>query len=258
MELVLFFGGVTLAILIICGILPFGALGIGICIACSFICASHFLYTNSWTCRHNYKYLQKQMGFSKSKYMPDSSWRRACIKLVLVVAGFVFGILGVTGIINLGLLSAIYLPMLVCSASPIVVGIIERNHRNWLFLDQFFSKVDSNNLWIAIVVATGVVDGVVFGILGLTGVISFATAIALAAPLVCVGALFGLFVIVVLCIAKLKPSVFKNSYTIEVKDEDDQKIVGKRAVDFLGLNFTVKCDEIQLDDKSSKRDHTQK
>ena len=67
MELVLFFGGVTLAILIICGILPFGALGIGICIACSFICASHFFYTNSWTCRHNYKYLQKQMGFSESK-----------------------------------------------------------------------------------------------------------------------------------------------------------------------------------------------
>ena len=70
MELVLFFGGVTLVILILCGILPFGVLGIGIGIALSLIGMSRFLLTNSWTTYHNLQYARSELvSFIKTENM---------------------------------------------------------------------------------------------------------------------------------------------------------------------------------------------
>ena len=53
MEPVLFFGGGALTALIALGILPWGALGIGICATLTFIGISRFVLTNSWTLLHN-------------------------------------------------------------------------------------------------------------------------------------------------------------------------------------------------------------
>ena len=53
MEPVLFFGGGALTALIALGILPWGALGIGICATLTFIGISRFVLTNSWTWWHN-------------------------------------------------------------------------------------------------------------------------------------------------------------------------------------------------------------
>ena len=53
MELVLFFGGIALTVLSAFGILSFGALGLGIFAAFTFIGASRFFSTNSWSRQHN-------------------------------------------------------------------------------------------------------------------------------------------------------------------------------------------------------------
>lgn len=51
---VLFFGGIALTVVSAFGILSFGALGLGIFAAFTFIGASRFFSTNSWSMHHNW------------------------------------------------------------------------------------------------------------------------------------------------------------------------------------------------------------
>ena len=128
MEPVLFFGGGALTALIALGILPWGALGIGICATLTFIGISRFVLTNSWTWWHNrwtegkkendeenldkgnYTQTNEQeekgdeekygTGFVKSDINLLKMVKYRVSPIILAVAGIVFGVLGATGVLG--------------------------------------------------------------------------------------------------------------------------------------------------------------
>ncbi len=222
MEPVLFFGGGALTALIALGILPWGALGIGICATLTFIGISRFVLTNSWTWWHNqwaagkkendeenldnenynqineqkeeedeeqnhdennieeekneenaYKEGEKKQGtgFVKSyTILPKVKTRVSPI--ILAVAGIVFGVLGATGVLGLGLALGIAIPSLILVAMALVL--IGRETRLKMHI--------SDNFWGVSMLVAGLLSVATFAVLGLTGVLALPTAIALGAP----------------------------------------------------------------------------
>ncbi len=233
MEPVLFFGGGALTALIALGILPWGALGIGICATLTFIGISRFVLTNSWTWWHNqwaagkkendeenldnenynqineqkeeedeeqnhdennieeekneenaYKEGEKKQGtgFVKSyTILPKVKTRVSPI--ILAVAGIVFGVLGATGVLGLGLALGIAIPSLILVAVPLVL------------IGPRLNLEASDNFWGVSMLVAGLLSVATFAVLGLTGVLALPTAIALGAPgLVLAGSMALIFV----------------------------------------------------------------
>lgn len=192
MEPVLFFGGGTLTALIALGILPWGALGIGICATLTFIGISRFVLTNSWTPSHNkwekneseyeegeveYSYEEKTIGtgFVKTKNTRGTliKLKENVIPIGLAATGVIFGIFGAVGILGLGLALGIGIPSFILGATSRVI---------YLTQPKSFKPNISDNLWGVSMLVAGLLSVATFAVLGLTGVLALPTAIALGAP----------------------------------------------------------------------------
>ena len=212
MEPVLFFGGGALTALIALGILPWGALGIGICATLTFIGISRFVLTNSWTWWHNrwtegkkendeenldkgnYTQTNEQeekgdeekygTGFVKSDINLLKMVKYRVSPIILAVAGIVFGVLGATGVLGLGLALGIAIPSLIFAV--ITLKKFEPSKR---------LPYESDNVWGVSMLVAGLLSFATFAVLGLTGVLVLPTAIALGAPgLVLAGSMALIFV----------------------------------------------------------------
>lgn len=211
MEPVLFFGGGTLTALIALGILPWGALGIGICATLTFIGISRFVLTNSWTRWHNMWAKDKEENENKSENTENDNAQEdqeeyvdkeyvdkeeeekqgtgfvttsgvvsllkfRFIPIILAITGITFGILGATGVLGLGLALGIAIPSLILVAMVLVlIGLDKRNR-------QLLNIQASDNFWGVSMLVAGLLSVATFAVLGLTGVLALPTAIALGAP----------------------------------------------------------------------------
>lgn len=207
MEPVLFFGGGTLTALIALGILPWGALGIGICATLTFIGISRFVLTNSWTLWHNRwdegkkeneneventengneeeekeeseedvnreKEKKQGTGFVKGPCEVFSSIKSFIIPSALAITGVIFGIFGAVGTLGLGLALGIGIPSFILGATSLVI---------YLTQPESFKLNISDNLWGVSMLVAGLLSVATFAVLGLTGVLALPTAIALGAP----------------------------------------------------------------------------
>ncbi len=184
-EMVFSVGGLVSTALITLGILPWGALGIGICATLAFIGITRFIATNSWTANHNF-------GYERKKYFPERKeygtgilflFKVFIIPLISLIAGAIFVALGATGVLSLSLGLGLGIPLL---GSFVIGGI------NLAF--GFFNpqknktKVKStDNLWGVYMGISAVIAAATFLGLGFGEILALPTAVALAAPLCILG-----------------------------------------------------------------------
>ena len=221
MEPVLFFGGGILTALIALGILPWGALGIGICATLTFIGISRFVLTNSWTWWHNRWATDKKENENKGEntendneqeeqeeendilkeYEEDVNKEEEKQGTGFVKANTTFGvvsffklmfipiILAITGI-TFGILGAtgvlgLGLALGIGIPSLILVAmalvLLDLDKRNTLYT-QLVNIKASDSFWGVSMLVAGLLSVATFAVLGLTGVLALPTAIALGAP----------------------------------------------------------------------------
>ena len=225
LEPVLFFGGITLTVLISLGILPFGGIGIAICSMLIFFSASRFLATNSWSKHHNY---HNYRGYLNGLIVGCDYEDVSAVKFVFVaigaIAGFALPILGAVGVFGLGLGLALGIPIL--SASVIGLASFYLYNNN----NRKFKISISDNVWSVATAISGVIAaGVSLG-LGFGGVLALPIAIAIAVPSAVFSALIGLIHGAMFWLSKTDPKKWKwlqNKFS----DNDDKRPV----VGFLGI-----------------------
>lgn len=185
LELFLFFGGIVFIILTLLEILPFGHLGIGICTTLAFIAASRFILTNSFTEYHNLHEEEPGQGFvdNASGILQFFKWMvlptfLAITGITLIVFGFgKLGILGFYfGIPSLGL----------SIMAPINIVCCNRSKCNDYCNDDgnLWDTEISDDLWGTFMIITGFMAIITFGILGLIGICTWQTVLALGAPII--------------------------------------------------------------------------
>lgn len=206
-EIVFSVGGLGLTALIALGILPWGALGIGICATLAFIGATRFIATNSFTVRHNYKYNQRDL-FNRT--WSDDLWgfKAFIIPAIFLIAGAILTALGATGILSLSLGLSLGIPLL----GSFVVGVI-----TFIVCKKTSQSRDSSlcpkykdNCWgmcmgIFAIIATAIFLGLGFG-----GILALPTAIALAAPLCILAVGIGLLTLFAWSVNIYGPEKLKN------------------------------------------------
>ena len=215
-EVIFFVGGLTLTALIALGILPWGALGIGICATLAFIGMTRFIATNSWTVLHNYKYNKKQL-FNR-EWNNNLLWRFKLIitPAVFLIAGAILTAFGAIGILSLSLGLSLGIPLL----GSFVVGVIAfiAHRKASMSYDRSSSQMDKDNLWglcmgIFAIIATATFLGLGFG-----GILALPTAIALAAPLCILAVGIGLLTLFAWGVNKYGPAKLKGW----LKDNDGE------------------------------------
>ena len=255
MEPVLFFGGGTLTALIALGILPWGALGIGICATLTFIGISRFVLTNSWTWWHNMWAKDKKENENKGENTENDNGREdqeedeedinrkeekqgtgfvttsgvvllfksTFIPIILAITGITFGILGATGVLGLGLALGIAIPSLILVAMALVLlGLAKRN----TVYTQLVNIKASDSFWGVSMLVAGLLSVATFAVLGLTGVLALPTAIALGAP--------GL------ALAGIMALIFVGTFIrYWIKNYKDKSII--RLCSFIGLSWNPDC-----------------
>ena len=221
MELVLFLGGIALTVVSAFGILSFGALGLGIFAAFTFIGASRFFSTNSWSEQHNrliyaycpdtskyYPYHQSSSLNSKIDYHIAEIFKTRIIPLISLVVGIAV----IAFVPNIILSFGIGIPILSASIIGFINGFYRRycDRKNSHDVSDginigVYSKIDtkySDNYWGVCTMVCGFASSILFITLFLSGVCALPTALGLGlgAPIFFV-ALFNAFVF---CLTRYK------------------------------------------------------
>ncbi len=270
LEPVLFLGGMALTVLISLGILPFGAVGIGICSMLTFFSASRFLTTNSWSQNHNARiYENSATSLMCETHYKATRLTKLIFSLVGTVAGIALLVLGAVGVFGFGLGFAVGMPILSASICGVVKECLHR-YDNWskYHVKKYHIKKDdeplsepqenedkpyedkfnvrrSDNVWS---VSTAISGAMVAGVslcLGFGGVLALPVAIAVAVPLAAFSALIGLVHLFLFGLSKTDAKSFTGLKN-RLKGEDDDK----NKLSLLGIGF-YKCEidnERKLDD----------
>ncbi len=223
-NIAMFFGGISINILISFGIFPFGSLGIGICAMFIFIGASRFIFTNTLTASHN-------VGFQYDKQLAEYGDKDEICKFsngiinsgttnhrMLVMKRMIFpivaiftgiGIICKIGFFGFELSLGIGIPLLALTL-PYITWLITKAIKLRVYADC------SSNYWVISVGIIGFITAITFPILSITGVLAWQSAIAFGAPTVIFATLTVLF--------NLGISLFKNKYdSIEDSLKDSLK-----------------------------------
>ena len=215
-EIVFSVGGLGLTALIALGILPWGALGIGICATLAFIGITRFIATNSWTACHNRKYNKESLFDRHDRYELYAFFKMSIIPAIFLIAGAILTAFGATGILSLSLGLSLGIPLL----GSFVVGVITfiAHRKTLISCDRSLSPKNKDNLWglcmgIFAIIATATFLGLGFG-----GILALPTAIALAAPLCILAVGIGSLTLFAWGVNKYGPAKLKGW----LKDYDDE------------------------------------
>ena len=215
-EIVFSVGGLCLTALIALGILPWGALGIGICATLAFIGMTRFIATNSWTACHNRKYNKESLFDRHDRYELYAFFKMSIIPAIFLIAGAILTAFGATGILSLSLGLSLGIPLL----GSFVVGVITfiAHRKTLISCDRSLSPKNKDNLWglcmgIFAIIATATFLGLGFG-----GILALPTAIALAAPLCILAVGIGSLTLFAWGVNKYGPAKLKGW----LKDYDDE------------------------------------
>ena len=208
-EVIFFVGGLTLTALIVLGILPWGALGIGICATLAFIGITRFIATNSWTSDHNFNYdlvssFTTDLQFERNRLCEILKFY--IIPVISLIAGVILTALGVTEILSLGLGLSLGIPLLGASVVGVINMIVQKTGETDGSLDFQYK----DNRWgmcmgIFAIIATATFLGLGFG-----GILALPTAIALAAPLCILAVGIGLLTLFAWSVNKYGPAKLKG------------------------------------------------
>lgn len=206
-EVIFSFGGLGLTALIALGILPWGALGIGICATLAFIGITRFIATNSWTVHHNYNYNQQAL-FNRT--WKDNLWafKVLIIPAIFLIAGAILTALGATGILSLSLGLSLGIPLLGSFVVGVITAIVcKKTFRSY---NSSLCQKNKDNCWgmcmgIFAIIATAIFLGLGFG-----GILALPTAIALAAPLCILAVGISLLTLVAWGVNKYGPAKLKG------------------------------------------------
>ena len=216
-EIVFSVGGLGLTALIALGILPWGALGIGICATLAFIGITRFIATNSWTACHNRKYNKESLFDRHDRYELYAFFKMSIIPAIFLIAGAILTAFGATGILSLSLGLSLGIPLL----GSFVVGVITfiAHRKTLISCDRSLSPKNKDNLWglcmgIFAIIATATFLGLGFG-----GILALPTAIALAAPLCILAVGIGSLTLFAWGVNKYGPAKLKGW----LKDYDDER-----------------------------------
>ncbi len=243
-ELILFLLGIVLTVLISVGILSWGALGIGICALLIFIGTSRFVATNSWSDNHNDNNKDKIYSFIDKSYDDDEE-HQYFTKFIFSIGGTVVSVV-LIGLVLFNILSPILgLTIVVPMLSASIVGVI---NGTCLSCNERFNRwmpEISDNYWGICIGISGIVATATFLGLGLGGILSLSTAVALVAPLFIFSLTIDLIFLTMFVISKTGPKTLENLKNILKND--------KNEISFLGLGyFEMKTDE--CNEKPGKRE----
>ena len=232
LEPILFFGGTTLTVLISIGILPFGALGIGICSMLTFIGASRFLATNSWSNDHNECYFGKNGARSlvKGSIFNGVVPIKFFISIIGVVAGIALPVLGAVGVFGLSLGLTAGIPILGASISGLVSTLLWASEYYQLYCSRKYRVRKSDNIWSVSTAIYGVVAASASLGLGFGGVLALPVAISIAAHSLGFSALIGLIHLAMFGLSKTNPDSFTGLKKIFTNGDENDPVVG-----FLGI-----------------------
>lgn len=241
MELVLFFGGIALTVVSAFGILSFGALGLGIFAAFTFIGASRFFSTNSWSEQHNrliyaycpdaskyYPYYQSSSLNSKIDYHIAEIFKTRIIPLISLVVGIAV----IAFVPNIILSFGIGIPILSASIIGLMNGFYRRycDYKNSHDVSDginidVYTKINtqySDNYYGVCTMVCGFASSILFITLFLSGVCALPTALGLGAPIFFV-ALFNTFVF---CFTRYKNEKIFRSISTEGRRPSIYHILG--------------------------------
>ena len=225
----MFFGGISINILISFGILPFGPLGIGICAMFIFIGASRFIFTNTLTALHNlYVEYDLTLGKGLSEYTAEDVLLKLSDGLVnsktthnrmIIIKRLIFPIVAIftgigmvctVGFFGFTLSFGVGIPLLALALAYIPCFIVRTAGVRLIKLK--LRTDSSDNYWVAVVGIIGFITAVTFPILSITGILAWESVIAFGAPTVIFAVLTVLF--------NLGISLFKN------KNDDEEVSLG--------------------------------
>ena len=247
LEPVLFCGGIALTVLISLGILPFGAVGIGICSMLTFFSASRFLTTNSWSKDHNYQYNQEKNSLIDDKKYVETRLTKLIFSLVGTIAGIALLALGAVGVFGFGLGFAVGMPIL----APSICGVIKEfllhkyddNERSKLTdteqvkYEYKYKIHTSDNVWsVSTAISGAITAGVSLG-LGFGGILALPVAIAIAVPLTAFSALIGLVHLALFGLSKTGQDSFEFLKKPLLDDNDKLSLLG---IGFYKVKYCVK------------------
>ena len=237
LEPVLFLGGIALTVLISLGILPFGAVGIGICSMLTFFSASRFLTTNSWSWNHNERiYGGGATSLINNTHYEDTRLTKLIFSLVGTVAGIALLVLGAVGVFGFGLGFAVGMPIL----APSICGVIKEfllhkyddNERSKLTdteqvkYEYKYKIHTSDNVWsVSTAISGAITAGVSLG-LGFGGILALPVAIAIAVPLTAFSALIGLVHLALFGLIKTGQDSFEFLKKPLLDDNDKLSLLG--------------------------------
>ena len=252
LEPVLFLGGIALTVLISLGILPFGAVGIGICSMLTFFSASRFLTTNSWSWNHNERiYGGGATSLINNTHYEDTRLTKLIFSLVGTVAGIALLVLGAVGVFGFGLGFAVGMPILSASICGVVKECLDL-YDNWSKnhvkkddeplsepqenedkpYEYKFEVWRSDNVWsVSTAISGAIVAGVSIG-LGFGGVLALPVAIAVAVPLTAFSALIALVHLFLFGLSKTDAKSFKG-----LKNRLKEDYFYKNKLSLLGIGF---------------------
>ena len=237
LEPVLFLGGIALTVLISLGILPFGAVGIGICSMLTFFSASRFLTTNSWSWNHNERiYGGGATSLINNTHYEDTRLTKLIFSLVGTIAGIALLALGAVGVFGFGLGFAVGMPIL----APSICGVIKEfllhkyddNERSKLTdteqvkYEYKYKIHTSDNVWsVSTAISGAITAGVSLG-LGFGGILALPVAIAIAVPLTAFSALIGLVHLALFGLIKTGQDSFEFLKKPLLDDNDKLSLLG--------------------------------
>ena len=209
-EIIFSFGGLGLTALIALGILPWGALGIGICATLAFMGITRFIATNSWTGHHNSKYSEQKLFYRSWNFRLLLLFKLFITPAISLIAGAILTALGATGVLSLGLGLSLGIPLVLAFVVGLMNFILRREINKNKPDYYILNPQHTDNLWgiymgIFALIATATFLGLVFG-----GILALPTAIALAAPLCILGVTIGLLTLFAWSVNKCGPEKLKN------------------------------------------------
>ncbi|MBQ9011246.1 MAG: hypothetical protein IJ093_01185, partial [Bacilli bacterium] len=219
-----------------------------ICATFVFVGASRFILTNSFTEDHNFYEEESGRGFVDNTSGIFQLFKLLVFPMFLAITGitliaFGFGNLGILifyfGIPSLGL-SIMALINIVCGNRGICNDYENYNDNLW------YTK-NSDNLWGTFMILTGSIAIITFGILGLIGVCTWQTVLALGAPVLVFDIPIAIIFGVTYCVYKyrcnLKQKIEslgyqnKNFSNKQILNQKNRKEDEKPRCWFLGLGF---------------------
>ncbi len=273
LEPVLFLGGIALTVLISLGILPFGAVGIGICSMLTFFSASRFLTTNSWSQNHNARiYENSATSLMCETHYKATRLTKLIFSLVGTVAGIALLVLGAVGVFGFGLGFAVGMPILSASICGVVKECLHL-YDNWskcrVTEDDEYKSYEykngykpyeykfevwcSDNVWsVSTAISGAIVAGMSLG-LGFGGVLALPVAIAVAVPLTAFSALIALVHLFLFGLSKTDAKSFKG-----LKNRLKEDYLDKNKLSLFGIGFyECEIDNLPVPVNSKKIDTTQ-